>query len=199
MGVFLDKIIPLIGEVVRGGGGDEGEEGGEEEVELKEMCFQTYESLVERFLFFVFCFLLLLCCFCSCILISLSHLLPPRCPREVGGVVGQLVEEGMKYLVWDPNYTGGGEEGDGEREGEGGWGEDDDDEWEGEEWGGSDDEFEYDVEDDDMSGKVFFFFFEFLNFYVFCSFFSFFSFFSSLLQPFYPLPSFPPYLSPKNR
>ena len=68
LGVFLDKIIPLIGEVVRGG---EGEEGGEEEVELKEMCFQTYESLVERFFFVFFCSCYFYYCPCH-----LSLLLP---------------------------------------------------------------------------------------------------------------------------
>ena len=127
LGEFMDKIIPLIGGVVREGQGREEGEGGEEEVELKEMCFQTYESLVER------------------------------CPREVGGVVGELVELSLNYLVWDPNYTGGGgeeeeEEGWGDG-GEEGWGDEGDEEW-GYGSGESDDEFDYDVEDDDMSGKV---------------------------------------------
>ena len=81
----MEKIIPLISRTVVS-------EAFEEDTEVKENCFQTYESLVER------------------------------CPREISGFVPQLVEQALVYLQFDPNYTGGGEDEDEELQDEEDWG-----------------------------------------------------------------------------
>jgi cullin-associated NEDD8-dissociated protein 1 len=69
MGKQLDKVIATVIKYVDA-------EEYEEDDELKEICFQTFESLIYR------------------------------CPKEIAEFLGQIIPLALKYLKHDPNYAG---------------------------------------------------------------------------------------------
>ena len=69
LGRYMDRVIPLIATAIRS-------KDFEDDIELKENCFQTFDALVLR------------------------------CPGEVTEQLPEIIALGMEYLHYDPNYAG---------------------------------------------------------------------------------------------